>query len=86
MFFHFYKILFFLPDLLKIQRKSFYTFITKGLNQQLNEKRIFLLVSKQIKIAIFPEYYQLLQPKYNLHQSIFQSKTFSCKLFIPVLF
>nr|AYC64559.1 RNA polymerase b-subunit [Pseudoderbesia arbuscula] len=84
MFFYFYKILFFLADLLKIQRKSFYTFLTKGLARQLRERNVFLSPMKKMKIVIFFQYYQLLEPSYNIHRAILQSKTFSCKLFIPV--
>ena len=86
MFFSFYKILFFLADLLKIQRKSFYTFLTKGLARQLREKSVFYSLTKKMKIVIFFQYYQLLEPSYNIHQALLQSKTFSCKLFIPVPF
>ena len=86
MFFCFYKILFFIADLLKIQRKSFYTFLSKGIIQQLEQKKVFFSINKQIKIILFAKYYQLIEPNYNVHQAILQSKTFGCKLFLPVLY
>nr|YP_009330342.1 beta subunit of RNA polymerase [Lambia antarctica]ANN39048.1 beta subunit of RNA polymerase [Lambia antarctica] len=85
MFFCFYKILFFLADLLKIQRKSFYTFLSKGLIEQLSEKKAFFSIKKDMKIILFSKYYQLIEPRDNIQQSIVHSKTFGCKLFIPVL-
>nr|YP_009472467.1 RNA polymerase b-subunit [Bryopsis sp. HV04063]ARO74131.1 RNA polymerase b-subunit [Bryopsis sp. HV04063] len=85
MFFCFYKILFFVADLLKIQRKSFYTFLSQGLIQQLNQKKVFFSIHQQIKIIVLSNYYQLVEPNYSINQAILQSKTFGCKLFIPVL-
>lgn len=85
MFFCFYKILFFVADLLKIQRKSFYTFLSQGLIQQLEQKKVFFSLHQQIKIIVLANYYQLVEPNYSINQAILQSKTFGCKLFIPVL-
>lgn len=85
MFFCFYKILFFVADLLKIQRKSFYTFLSQGLIQQLEQKKVFFSIHKQVKILFLAKYYQLVEPNYSINQAILQSKTFGCKLFIPVL-
>nr|YP_009130479.1 beta subunit of RNA polymerase [Bryopsis plumosa]CEO91009.1 beta subunit of RNA polymerase [Bryopsis plumosa] len=85
MFFCFYKILFFVADLLKIQRKSFYTFLSQGLIQQLEQKKVFFSTHQQVKIILLSKYYQLVEPNYGIYQAILQSKTFGCKLFIPVL-
>ena len=85
MFFCFYKILFFVADLLKIQRKSFYTFLSQGLISQLEQKKVFFSLHQQMKIFVLSKYYQLVEPNYSINQSILQSKTFGCKLFIPVL-
>ena len=76
MFFCFYKILFFVADLLKIQRKSFYTFLSQGLIQQLEQKKVFFSIHKQVKILFLEKYYQLVEPNYIINKKIIKFKIF----------
>nr|YP_009519265.1 RNA polymerase b-subunit [Codium arabicum]AYC65241.1 RNA polymerase b-subunit [Codium arabicum] len=86
MFILVYRFLFFFIDLLKIQRESFYTFLKTGLIHEMNLKQPIFWSNQTFQILFFSEYYKLIPLLPNAKLAISQSKTFSCKLYLPVLF
>ena len=77
--------MFFLADLIKIQRTSYYKFLSKGLIEQLSAQKSIFRVRKHFQIILFPQYYQLIEPSETIRQSIINEQTFECQIFIPVL-
>lgn len=77
LFMFFYKFLFFLPDFLEIQRKSFHLF----LNFQLGEE--FSKIS-QTQFQILYKNYKFLPPPLSIEKSILSSKSYCCHFFFPI--
>lgn len=79
-----YNFLFFIFDLLRIQRSSFAQFIRTGLAQEINNQTVFWK-SKSKKIILYGQCYHLLYPKISIRESILSAKTYMTEIFIPVL-
>ena len=84
MFLFAYKFLFFLIDLLKVQRDSFYHFLEKGLVEELNNQKPLFWTNNSLKIIIYGQYYQLLKLKETINTCLRKGKTYQTQLFIPV--
>lgn len=80
-----YNFLFFIIDLLRLQRYSFAQFIRKGLAQEINNNQTIFWTSKAKKIVLYGQYYQLIYPKLSIRESILSAKTYMTEIFIPVL-
>nr|YP_009472687.1 RNA polymerase b-subunit [Codium arenicola]ARO74390.1 RNA polymerase b-subunit [Codium arenicola] len=85
LFMIFYRFLFFFIDLLKIQRESFYLFLKKGLSTEISLKKPIFWSNTKFQIIFYSQYYKLIPILVNPQLAIYQSKTFSCKLYVPVL-
>ena len=80
-----YNFLFFIFDLLRIQRASFAQFIRTGLAEEINNHQTIFWTSKAKKIILYGQYYQLIYPKLSIRESILSAKTYMTEIFIPVL-
>nr|QHD45099.1 beta subunit of RNA polymerase [Codium fragile] len=84
MFILFYRFLFFFIDLLKIQRESFYSFLKTGLIQEISLNKPIFWNNHNLQIIFYSQYYKLVPILLNSQIAIYESKTFSCKLYLPV--
>lgn len=80
-----YNFLFFIFDLLRIQRHSFTQFVRTGLAQEINNNHTIFWTSKAKKIILYGQYYRLIYPKLSIRESILCAKTYMTEIFIPVL-
>lgn len=76
----------FIPDLIEIQRQSFFYFLEKGLVEEFSKRNPITNVKKDVEIFFYPEHYRLTRPKYSIEKSILMHKTYSSKLYLPVQF
>lgn len=83
--FLFYNILFFIPDLLNIQRNSFYNFLDRGFSMEFQENKSIFWINDHLKISLYTPYYQLIESRNTIQKSIFKNSTFASKLYIPIL-
>ena len=72
-----------IPDLIAIQRKSFQSFLEKGLIEELNTRNPIYNSDKSIKFTFYPKHYKLYPPEDGLAESIRQGKTYACRLYVP---
>ena len=84
MFILIYKFLFLLLDLLKIQRKSFFRFLSYGLAEEINRQNGFFWSSDNIKLNLYGQYYQLIRPKLTIEECILKGKTYKADIYVPV--
>nr|QJA13813.1 beta subunit of RNA polymerase [Chaetophora sp. FACHB-2423] len=75
---------YFIPDFVELQRQSFQRFLEIGLIEELNKRNPITNNQKDLEILLYPEYYKLAPPRWNSRDSIFLSKTYSCRLYVPV--
>nr|AYJ22303.1 RNA polymerase b-subunit [Avrainvillea sp. HV04061] len=84
MFFIFYKFLFFFPDFLNVQRKSFRNFIKNDFIFEFSKiKKI--VNSKKLNLKFLYENFKFLSPIFNIEESILLSKTYCSNFYIPVI-
>jgi DNA-directed RNA polymerase subunit beta len=74
----------FIPDFVEIQRQSFFDFLEKGILEEFIKRNPISNIKKEIEIFFYPEYYQLMLPKYTIEQAILKNRSYSSKLYIPV--
>lgn len=84
MVFCFYQALFFLFDFLKIQRQSFYCFITKGLSDEFLKRNPVVDRTRRFAFIFLAKHYKLLAPSMSARWCLLNSKTYSSRLIIPV--
>ncbi len=84
MFILIYKFLFFLIDLLKIQRESFFQFLDKGLGEEIDLQNGFFWSDQRIQITLYGQYYQLICPKLTIKDCLLKGKTYKSEIFVPV--
>lgn len=75
---------FFFPDLVEVQRQSFFYFLEKGLSEEFLKRNPITSVKKDIEIFFYPEFFQLKKPKYDIEQAILKNRSYSSRLYIPV--
>lgn len=75
---------FFLPDFIELQRESYFTFLKKGISEEIQKRNPITNIDKSIEIFFYPEHYKLTKPTYNLKQAIFLQKSYLSKLYVPV--
>ncbi|AGY61403.1 RNA polymerase beta subunit (plastid) [Lotharella oceanica] len=76
----------FLPNLLRIQRNSFFNFLEYGIKKEIQKLGIIVNKKKGIKIIFYPKLYQLSLPNFNCNDCIINSETYSCELSLPIKF
>nr|AYQ94834.1 RNA polymerase beta subunit protein a [Follicularia botryoides] len=74
----------YVPDLVEIQRQSFFYFLEKGMIEEFSKRNPITNVKKDIEIYFYPEYYGLTKPKYSIQQAILKNRSYSSKLYVPV--
>ncbi len=76
---------FLVPDFVDIQRKSFFHLLEKGILEEFSKINPIVSNISQLKLTFYPEKYLLILPDFSLSEAIVQGKTYSCKLYVPVL-
>ena len=76
---------FLVPDFVDIQRKSFFHLLEKGILEEFSKVNPIVSNISQLKLTFYPEKYLLILPDFSLSEAIVQGKTYSCKLYVPVL-
>nr|AYC64241.1 RNA polymerase b-subunit [Pseudobryopsis hainanensis] len=84
MLFCFYQILFFLFDFLKIQRQSFYRFLTKGLSDEFLKRNPVIEKAQGSAFVFLAQHYKLLEPSLSARRCLLTAKTYNSRLIIPV--
>lgn len=77
---------YYIPDLLEIQRKGFFSLLEKGIIEEITKRNPITNFEKQIEIYFYPEHYRLTKPFYSIQQAIFYKKSYVSKLYLPVQF
>ena len=72
-----------LPDLIELQRKSFYDFLEKGLLEEFSKINPVTLNTGEISVVFYPKDYQFTPPPFTLREAILQGKTYSAKFYVP---
>ena len=75
---------FFFPDLVEIQRQSFFYFLEKGIIEEFSKRNPITSVKKEVEIFFYPEFFQLKKPKYDIEQAILKNRSYSSRLYVPV--
>nr|YP_009105099.1 beta subunit of RNA polymerase [Edaphochlorella mirabilis]AIT93774.1 beta subunit of RNA polymerase [Edaphochlorella mirabilis] len=75
---------FFIPDFAEIQRQSFLNFLDKGLIREFSKRNPISNSNQNLELFFYPEYYQLSPPEWTPKQAILNSKTYSCRLYVPI--
>ena len=76
---------FLVPDFVDIQRKSFFHLLEKGILEEFSKINPIVSNISQLKLTFYPEKYLLILPDFSLSEAIVQGKTYSCKLYVPVV-
>ena len=76
--------IFFLPDFIELQRKSYLNFLRKGIFEEFQKRNPITNVDKTMEIFFYPEHYKLTKPLYSVKQAIYLQKSYLSKLYIPV--
>nr|YP_009774610.1 beta subunit of RNA polymerase [Aphanochaete confervicola]QJA13879.1 beta subunit of RNA polymerase [Aphanochaete confervicola] len=74
---------YFIPDFVELQTKSYQRLLKKGLIEELNKRNPITNIEKTVELLLYPEYYKLCPPRWNSKDAILQSKTYSCRLYVP---
>ena len=74
----------FLPDLVEIQRDGFYSFLQKGIFEEISKRNPITSSEKEIEVFFYPEYARFTKPYYSIEQAIFYKKSYVSKFYIPV--
>ena len=82
--FHEHLVYSFLPDSVEIQRNSFSTLLKKGFINELAIRNPISNDTHDLELFFYPQYYQLNRPEYTPTEAILKSKSYSCKLYVPV--
>ena len=82
--FHEHLVYSFIPDSVEIQRNSFYTLLKKGFIKELASRNPITNETHDLELFFYPQYYQLNRPECTPTEAILKSKSYSCKLYVPV--
>ena len=75
---------YFIPDFVEIQRNSFLHLLDKGLIQELYKRNPITNVKQNLELIFYPEYYKLNPPDWTPKEAILKSKTYACRLYVPI--
>nr|YP_009238433.1 RNA polymerase beta subunit [Kirchneriella aperta]AMO00968.1 RNA polymerase beta subunit [Kirchneriella aperta] len=75
---------FFLPDFIELQRESYFSFLKKGISEEIQKRNPITNKEKNIEIFFYPEHYKLTKSVYTVKQAIYLQKSYVSKLYIPV--
>ena len=75
---------YFIPDFVEIQRKSFLNLLDKGLIHELYKRNPINNLTQNLELTFYPEYYKLNPPDWTPKEAILKSKTYACRLYVPI--
>lgn len=75
---------FFLPDFIELQRNSYFSFLKKGIVEELQKRNPIANSEKTIEICFYPDHYKLTKPTYRVKDAVFLNKSYVSKLYVPV--
>jgi len=73
-----------IPNLLDVQRKSFYMFLKTGFKKAFSEPLEFSSSNYKLEIHFFPEWIQFRKPDYTQKQAFVLGKTYGSGVYIPI--
>lgn len=73
-----------IPNLLDVQRQSFYFFLKNGIKKAFKESLFFSTATQDIEIQFFPELVQFQKPDFTEKQSFILGKTYASSVYIPI--
>ena len=74
----------FIPDSVEIQRKSFSALLKKGFIKELSNRNPITNATHDLELFFYPQHYQLNRPECTPTEALLKSKSYSCKLYVPV--
>ena len=74
---------FFIPNFVETQQQSFYSFLEKGLIEELTRRNPITDVTHDLELLFYPQYYQLNIPELTPTEAILKGKTYACRLYVP---
>lgn len=74
----------YIPDLVEVQREGFYSFLQKGILEEISKRNPITCYEKEIELFFYPEYARFTKPYYSVEQAIFYKKSYVSKFYIPV--
>jgi len=74
----------YIPDLVEVQREGFYSFLQKGILEEISKRNPITCYEKEIELFFYPEYARFTKPYYSVEQAIFYKKSYFSKFYIPV--
>ena len=73
-----------IPNLIDVQRQSFYSFLKHGIKTAFQEPFYFSNSTHQLEIQFFPQWIQYQKPDFNQKQAFILGKTYGSSIYIPV--
>ena len=73
-----------IPNLLDVQRQSFYSFLEHGIKDAFQESFHFSNSTHKLEIKFFPEWVQYQKPDFNQKQAFVLGKTYGSSVYIPI--
>jgi len=73
-----------IPNLLDVQRQSFYSFLQFGIKKAFQEPLNFSTPTQNLEIIFFPELVQFQKPDFTEKQSFILGKTYGSSVYIPI--
>lgn len=73
-----------IPNLIDVQRQSFYSFLKHGIKTAFQEPLYFSNSTHQLEIQFFPQWMQYQKPDFNQKQAFILGKTYGSSVYIPV--
>jgi len=74
-----------IPNLIDVQRQSFYSFLENGLKKAFNEPLYFSNETHNLEIRFFPQWLQYQKPDFTQKQALILGKTYGSSVYIPVV-
>lgn len=71
-------------DFIEIQRKSFQNFLEIGILEEFSKINPITNNTKNLEILLYPLYYKILSPEYNIRQAILKMKSYTSKIYMPM--
>ena len=78
------RLSFYIPDFVEIQRQSFLNLLDTGLIKELNKRNPITNTTQNLELIFYPEYYKLNPPEWTPKEAILKSKTYACRLYVPI--
>ena len=78
------RLSFCMPDFVEIQRQSFLNLLDTGLIKELNKRNPITNTTQNLELIFYPEYYKLNPPEWTPKEAILKSKTYACRLYVPI--